>query len=159
MSLVGLKMGFSTFRKRKSEKRRSLCWNQRLPGTRGETYINIIESKNKEIFHCKSLTPIVFSGLTEIPFSRPQGWSLVCRCHSTLSCDRQNTFFRGPRTVSWFNLIFLFNGLSSNPRFSLHNITYVLRNMKDIAKLRGSEDLWEVAKLHNRESSFPKVFG
>ncbi|KAI3911907.1 hypothetical protein MKW92_039643 [Papaver armeniacum] len=29
------------------------------------------------------------------------------------------------------------------------------QNMKDIAKIRGSEDLWEVAKLHNRESSFP----
>ncbi|RWR86786.1 putative serine/threonine-protein kinase cdc7 isoform X1 [Cinnamomum micranthum f. kanehirae] len=29
------------------------------------------------------------------------------------------------------------------------------QNIKDIAKLRGSEDLWEVAKLHNRESSFP----
>uniref|UniRef100_A0A5B7BJ09 non-specific serine/threonine protein kinase n=1 Tax=Davidia involucrata TaxID=16924 RepID=A0A5B7BJ09_DAVIN len=29
------------------------------------------------------------------------------------------------------------------------------QNIKDTAKLRGSEDLWEVAKLHNRESSFP----
>ncbi|GAB2209710.1 hypothetical protein Droror1_Dr00026933, partial [Drosera rotundifolia] len=29
------------------------------------------------------------------------------------------------------------------------------QNMKEIVKLRGSEDLWEVAKLHNRESSFP----
>ncbi|XP_011047571.1 PREDICTED: uncharacterized protein LOC105141889 isoform X2 [Populus euphratica] len=29
------------------------------------------------------------------------------------------------------------------------------QNIKDIAKLRGSEDLWEVSKLHNRESSFP----
>ncbi|XP_031387415.1 uncharacterized protein LOC116200699 [Punica granatum] len=29
------------------------------------------------------------------------------------------------------------------------------QNIKDIAKLRGSEDLWEVAKLHNRELSFP----
>ncbi|XP_059443355.1 uncharacterized protein LOC132175423 isoform X2 [Corylus avellana] len=29
------------------------------------------------------------------------------------------------------------------------------QNIKDIAKMRGSEDLWEVAKLHNRESSFP----
>uniref|UniRef100_A0A1D1XTZ3 non-specific serine/threonine protein kinase n=1 Tax=Anthurium amnicola TaxID=1678845 RepID=A0A1D1XTZ3_9ARAE len=29
------------------------------------------------------------------------------------------------------------------------------QNMKEIAKLRGSEDLWEVSKLHNRESSFP----
>jgi hypothetical protein len=31
------------------------------------------------------------------------------------------------------------------------------RNVKEIAKLRGSEDLWEVAKLHNCECSFPKV--
>ncbi|XP_010531675.1 PREDICTED: uncharacterized protein LOC104807924 isoform X2 [Tarenaya hassleriana] len=30
------------------------------------------------------------------------------------------------------------------------------QNMKEIAKLRGSEELWEVAKLHNRESSFPQ---
>ncbi|XP_015582453.1 serine/threonine-protein kinase RIM15 isoform X2 [Ricinus communis] len=29
------------------------------------------------------------------------------------------------------------------------------QNIKDIAKLKGSEDLWEVAKLHDRESSFP----
>ncbi|XP_040988479.1 uncharacterized protein LOC121236053 [Juglans microcarpa x Juglans regia] len=29
------------------------------------------------------------------------------------------------------------------------------QNIKDIAKLRGSEELWELAKLHNRESSFP----
>ncbi|KAJ9680537.1 hypothetical protein PVL29_019762 [Vitis rotundifolia] len=29
------------------------------------------------------------------------------------------------------------------------------QNIKDIMKLRGSEDLWEVAKLHNCESSFP----
>ncbi|MED6143812.1 hypothetical protein PIB30_009312 [Stylosanthes scabra] len=29
------------------------------------------------------------------------------------------------------------------------------QNMKDIAKLRGSEELWEVAKLHDREVSFP----
>lgn len=29
------------------------------------------------------------------------------------------------------------------------------QNMKDIVKLRGNEALWEVAKLHNRESSFP----
>ncbi|XP_057977782.1 uncharacterized protein LOC131164533 [Malania oleifera] len=29
-------------------------------------------------------------------------------------------------------------------------------NIKEIAKLRGNEDLWEVAKLHDRESSFPQ---
>ncbi|XP_020534291.1 uncharacterized protein LOC105632339 isoform X2 [Jatropha curcas] len=29
------------------------------------------------------------------------------------------------------------------------------QNIKDIAKLRGSEDLWEVSKLHDRELSFP----
>lgn len=31
------------------------------------------------------------------------------------------------------------------------------RNIKDIVKLKGSEDLWEVAKLHDRDSSFPVV--
>lgn len=49
--------------------------------------------------------------------------------------------------------------LSSSLVF-IHSITAVnviFRNIKDIAKLRGSEDLWEVAKLHNRESSFPVV--
>ncbi|KAJ0236751.1 Kinase like protein [Hirschfeldia incana] len=30
------------------------------------------------------------------------------------------------------------------------------QNIKDVAKLRGSEELWEVAKLHNRETSFPE---
>ncbi|XP_031501927.1 uncharacterized protein LOC116265467 isoform X2 [Nymphaea colorata] len=29
------------------------------------------------------------------------------------------------------------------------------QNIKDIAKLRGSEELWELAKLHNRDLSFP----
>ncbi|OAY78299.1 Cell division cycle 7-related protein kinase [Ananas comosus] len=29
------------------------------------------------------------------------------------------------------------------------------QNIKEIAKLRGSEDLWEIAKLHNCESSYP----
>ncbi|XP_027357218.1 probable serine/threonine-protein kinase cdc7 [Abrus precatorius] len=29
------------------------------------------------------------------------------------------------------------------------------QNIKEIAKLRGSEELWEVAKLHDRELSFP----
>ena len=45
-------------------------------------------------------------------------------------------------------------------KFLLHyinDVNVIARNLKDIAKLRGSEDLWEVAKLHNRESSFPMV--
>ncbi|KAF5735122.1 hypothetical protein HS088_TW15G00622 [Tripterygium wilfordii] len=29
-------------------------------------------------------------------------------------------------------------------------------NIKDIAKLKGSEDLWELAKLHDRECAFPE---
>ncbi|CAO2819447.1 unnamed protein product [Amaranthus hypochondriacus] len=29
------------------------------------------------------------------------------------------------------------------------------QNMKEIVKMRGNEELWEVAKIHNRESSFP----
>ena len=40
----------------------------------------------------------------------------------------------------------------------VNHVTVVIRNIKDIAKLRGSEDLWEVSKLHDRESSFPVVF-
>lgn len=39
-----------------------------------------------------------------------------------------------------------------------NHIAVIIRNIKDIARLRGSEDLWEVAKLHDRESSFPEVF-
>ncbi|EMS63725.1 Peptide methionine sulfoxide reductase A4, chloroplastic [Triticum urartu] len=30
------------------------------------------------------------------------------------------------------------------------------QNMKEIAKIRGNEELWEVAKLHNCESSYPE---
>ncbi|XP_037467431.1 probable serine/threonine-protein kinase cdc7 isoform X1 [Triticum dicoccoides] len=30
------------------------------------------------------------------------------------------------------------------------------QNMKEIAKIRGNEELWEVAKLHNCESSYPQ---
>ncbi|KAJ0106350.1 hypothetical protein Patl1_18379 [Pistacia atlantica] len=30
------------------------------------------------------------------------------------------------------------------------------QNIKEIVKLKGSEEVWEVAKLHNRESSFPE---
>jgi hypothetical protein len=40
----------------------------------------------------------------------------------------------------------------------VNHITVVIRNIKDIAKLRGSEDLWEISKLHDRKSSFPVVF-
>ncbi|KAG5523716.1 hypothetical protein RHGRI_030635 [Rhododendron griersonianum] len=36
-----------------------------------------------------------------------------------------------------------------------YKIMYSYRNIKEIARLMGSEDLWEVAKLHNGESSFP----
>lgn len=36
-------------------------------------------------------------------------------------------------------------------------LVLIYRNIKEIAKLRGSEELWEVAKLHNCESSFPSV--
>jgi len=38
-----------------------------------------------------------------------------------------------------------------------YNDLVIPRNIKGIAQLRGSEELWEVAKLHNRESSFPEV--
>jgi len=34
---------------------------------------------------------------------------------------------------------------------------FCCRNIKEIVKLRGSEEFWEVAKLHDRELSFPVV--
>ncbi|KAL0326621.1 UNVERIFIED_CONTAM: Cell division cycle 7-related protein kinase [Sesamum angustifolium] len=42
----------------------------------------------------------------------------------------------------------LFRSLHQGPKADIWNI-------KEIATLRGSEDLWEVAKLHNHESLFP----
>ena len=41
--------------------------------------------------------------------------------------------------------------------FLAENVHNHDRNIKDIVKLKGSEDLWEVAKLHDRDSSFPVV--
>ena len=38
-----------------------------------------------------------------------------------------------------------------------YNDLVIPRDIKDIAQLRGSEELWEVAKLHNRESSLHEV--
>lgn len=59
--------------------------------------------------------------------------------------------YQGPKIDIWsagVTLLYLINGRTpfvGDPE----------QNLKDIAKLRGSEDLWEVAKLHNRESLFP----
>ncbi|KAK2987655.1 hypothetical protein RJ640_012934 [Escallonia rubra] len=59
--------------------------------------------------------------------------------------------YQGPKVDIWsagVTLLYLITGRSpftGDPD----------QNIKEIAKLRGSEDLWEVAKLHNRESSFP----
>ncbi|XVE57574.1 hypothetical protein DITRI_Ditri04bG0100900 [Diplodiscus trichospermus] len=60
--------------------------------------------------------------------------------------------YQGPKIDIWsagVTLLYLMIGKS--PFFGDPE-----QNIKDIAKLRGSEDLWEVAKLHNRESSFPE---
>ncbi|CAI0534989.1 unnamed protein product [Linum tenue] len=59
--------------------------------------------------------------------------------------------YQGPKVDSWsagVTLLYLMIGRTpfcGEPE----------QNIKEIAKLRGSEDLWEVAKLHDRESSFP----
>ncbi|KAI4354682.1 hypothetical protein L6164_003529 [Bauhinia variegata] len=61
------------------------------------------------------------------------------------------SLFQGPKVDIWsagVTLLYLMIGkapFTGDPE----------QNIKDIAKLRGSEDLWEVAKLHERESSFP----
>ncbi|KAJ8444330.1 hypothetical protein Cgig2_019888 [Carnegiea gigantea] len=61
------------------------------------------------------------------------------------------SLYQGPKIDVWsagVTLLYLITGklpFTGDPE----------QNMKDIVKIRGSEDLWEVAKLHNRESSFP----
>ncbi|KAI4356617.1 hypothetical protein L6164_000626 [Bauhinia variegata] len=61
------------------------------------------------------------------------------------------SLFQGPKVDIWsagVTLLYLILGkapFTGDPE----------QNIKDIAKLRSSEDLWEVAKLHDRESSFP----
>ncbi|KAK9716298.1 hypothetical protein RND81_06G223800 [Saponaria officinalis] len=60
--------------------------------------------------------------------------------------------YQGPKIDVWsagVTLLYLITGkmpFSGDPE----------QNMKDIVKMKGNEELWEVAKLHNRESSFPK---
>ncbi|KAI4372420.1 hypothetical protein MLD38_010654 [Melastoma candidum] len=61
------------------------------------------------------------------------------------------SFHQGPKMDVWsagVTLLYLILGrmpFAGDPE----------QNIKDITKLRGSEDLWEVAKLHGRETSFP----
>ncbi|KAE8693899.1 Kinase superfamily protein, putative isoform 2 [Hibiscus syriacus] len=77
---------------------------------------------------------------------------------------------KGFRRVEWFVQV-LFRSQHQGPKIDVWSagvtLLYLMigkspfsgdpeQNIKDIAKLRGSEDLWEVAKLHNRESSFPE---
>ncbi|XVF10909.1 hypothetical protein REPUB_Repub07fG0224000 [Reevesia pubescens] len=77
-------------------------------------------------------------------------------CAGTKGFRAPEVLFRsqhqGPKIDIWsagVTLLYLMTGKS--PFFGDPE-----QNIKDIAKLRGSEDLWEVAKLHNRESSFPE---
>ncbi|XP_058222138.1 uncharacterized protein LOC131332092 [Rhododendron vialii] len=59
--------------------------------------------------------------------------------------------YQGPKVDSWsagVTLLYLMIGrtpFTGEPE----------QNIKEIAKLRGNENLWEVAKLHNCETSFP----
>ncbi|KAJ8444331.1 hypothetical protein Cgig2_019889 [Carnegiea gigantea] len=61
------------------------------------------------------------------------------------------SLYQGPKIDVWsagVTLLYLITGklpFTGDPE----------QNMKDIVKIRGNEDLWEVVKLHNRESSFP----
>ncbi|KAF1002765.1 hypothetical protein AG4045_013566 [Apium graveolens] len=63
------------------------------------------------------------------------------------------SYFQGPVIDVWsagVTLVYLTSGRSpfvGDPD----------QNLMGIAELRGSEDLWEVARLHDRESSFPMV--
>ncbi|XP_074286813.1 uncharacterized protein LOC141612012 [Silene latifolia] len=59
--------------------------------------------------------------------------------------------YQGPKIDVWsagVTLLYLITGkmpFTGDPE----------QNMKDIVKLKGNEELWEAAKLHNRESSMP----
>ncbi|XP_074264745.1 uncharacterized protein LOC141587198 [Silene latifolia] len=59
--------------------------------------------------------------------------------------------YQGPKIDVWsagVTLLYLITGkmpFTGDPE----------QNMKDIVKLKGNEELWEVAKLHNRDSSIP----
>ncbi|KAF3448256.1 hypothetical protein FNV43_RR08969 [Rhamnella rubrinervis] len=61
------------------------------------------------------------------------------------------SLYQGPKVDVWSaGVTLLYLMIGRTPFFGDPE-----QNIKDIAKLRGSEDLWEVAKLHDRESSFP----
>ncbi|CAN1259190.1 Probable serine/threonine-protein kinase cdc7 [Linum perenne] len=61
------------------------------------------------------------------------------------------SLYQGPKVDSWSaGVTLLYLMIGRTPFYGEPE-----ENMKEIAKLRGSEDLWEVAKLHDRESSFP----
>lgn len=100
----------------------------------------------------------VHAGFIQISVSRLQGWYLVSWCDSTLSNGWKIPICWRSWTVNslCLNMSIIDTKLSC-PRFCLLKYFCHGRNIKDIIKLCGSEDLWEVAKLHDRESSFPGV--
>ncbi|KAE9603442.1 hypothetical protein Lal_00008190 [Lupinus albus] len=59
--------------------------------------------------------------------------------------------FQGPKVDTWSaGVTLLYMVIGKSPFTGEPE-----QNIKEIAKLRGSEELWEVAKLHDRELSFP----
>ncbi|KAL7150048.1 hypothetical protein ABFS83_05G082000 [Erythranthe nasuta] len=61
------------------------------------------------------------------------------------------SMYQGPKADIWSAGVTLLYLIIGRPPFSGDTD----QNIKEIAKLRGSEDLWEVAKLHDHESLFP----
>ncbi|KAG8374644.1 hypothetical protein BUALT_Bualt10G0017500 [Buddleja alternifolia] len=61
------------------------------------------------------------------------------------------SLYQGPKVDIWSaGVTLLYLMIGRTPFFGEPD-----ENIKEIAKMRGSEDLWEVAKLHNHESLFP----
>ncbi|RLN40995.1 hypothetical protein C2845_PM01G21710 [Panicum miliaceum] len=91
--------------------------------------------------------------------------SVKDRTSTKTSLDR--SFHQGCKVDVWsagVTLLYFIIGrtpFGGDPEHSsLKNVAKMLhlfdkRNIKEIAKLKGSEELWEVAKLHNCESSYP----
>ncbi|XP_022156976.1 uncharacterized protein LOC111023802 isoform X2 [Momordica charantia] len=111
---------------------------------------NKIISPSPMLVHCSGV-PIAGSRVLKRDGKRKREGS----CAGTKGFRAPEVLFRslhqGPQVDVWsagVTLLYLMVGRSpftGDPE----------QNIKDIAKLRGSEDLWEVAKLHDRESAFP----
>ncbi|KAH9605146.1 hypothetical protein KSS87_002344 [Heliosperma pusillum] len=89
--------------------------------------------------------------LAQIDFAETGTLSHIKKAHVLEQKVLLRSPYQGPKIDVWsagVTLLYLITGkmpFTGDPE----------QNMKDIVKMKGNEELWEVAKLHNRESSIP----